>query len=162
MNWFAQTEQKKSLLVGGTVLICLTMLIVTTRRNYYGYDGFWHLQAGLDWLEYGLSPWLDHFSFTFKGKEVSGPPVFFQILLGWLVKQFGLDPGFQIYRFTSFLLIFGLFVAYLSRLRAPTFVFCLMLPLVVVLLQYRSLIRPELLGYSFSIIALFLYYRTRN
>jgi hypothetical protein len=56
MTWFEQTEQKRKLLVGGTIIICLAMLAVTTRRYNISYDSFWHLQTGLDWLQSGLSP----------------------------------------------------------------------------------------------------------
>ena len=162
MNWFEQTEQKRALLLGGTVFICLAILMVTARRNVFSYDGFWHLQAGLDWLNHGLSPWIDRHSFTFDGKEISSPPFIFQTMLGLLVKKFGLEPGFQIYRFGCFFLLFGLYYAFLRKLRAPVIVYCLVLPLVVVLLQFRALVRPELLAYSFSVIAMMLYYRTRN
>ncbi len=140
MNWFEHTEQKRKLLIGGIVVICLAMLLVTARRNVFSYDGYWHLKAGLDWLDHGLSLWLDHYSFTFNGEEV-GSHYVFQVLLGWLVNLFGLETGFQIYRFASFLLLFGLFIAFLRRLRAPALVYCLVLPMVVVLFQLRALAR---------------------
>ena len=162
MNWFEYTEHKRKLLIGGTVIICLAMLMVTARRNIISYDGYWHLKAGLDWLDHGLSLWLDHYSFTFNGEEISSPPYIFQVSLGWLVNRFGLEPGFQIYRFASFLFLFGLFVAFLRRLRVPALVYCLVLPMVVVLFQLRTLTRPELLSYSFMVLAMMLYYRTRN
>ena len=162
MNWFEYTEQKRKLLIGGTVIICLAMLIVTVRRNVFSYDGYWHLKAGLDWLDHGLSLWQDHYSFTFNGEEISSPPYIFQVSLGWLVNRFGLEPGFQIYRFVNFLFLFGLFVAFLRRLRVPALVYCLVLPMVVVLFQLRTLTRPELVSYSFIVLAMMLYYRTRN
>jgi hypothetical protein len=162
MNWFEQTEQKKKLLIGGTVIICLAMLAVTTRRYNVSYDSFWHLQMGLDWLERGQSLWRDHFSFTFNGGEVTGPPYLFEILLSWLVTQLGLEPGFQVYKLTGFLLCFGLVVLFLRKLRAPAVVYCLVLPLLVVLLQLRSIVRPELISYSFSVLAVMLYYRARS
>ena len=55
MNWFEQFEQNRNLIMGGLVVICLTMLVVTMRRNNISLDSFWHLKMGLDWLENGLS-----------------------------------------------------------------------------------------------------------
>jgi hypothetical protein len=162
MNWYQYMEQKRTLLIGGIVIICLAMLFVTMRRNVVSFDGFWHLQTGLDWLKYGLSPWQDHYSFTFNGEAITNPPYLFQALLAWLVTKFGLEPGFQIYRFASFLFLFGLLVVFLRRLRVPVMVYCLVLPLVVVLLQFRTVSRPELIDYAFCILAMQLYYRTRN
>jgi hypothetical protein len=120
------------------------------------------LKAGLDWLDHGLSLWLDHYSFTFNGEEISSPPYIFQVSLGWLVNRFGLEPGFQIYRIANFLFLFGLFLAFLRRLRVPALVYCLVLPMVVVLFQLRTLTRPELVSYSFMVLAMMLYYRARN
>jgi len=162
MSWFEQIEQKRKLLIGGIVIICLAMLAVTTRRYNVSYDSFWHLQTGLDWLQSGLSPWRDHFSFTFNGKDVKGPPYIFEVLLGWLVTKLGLEPGFQVYKLTGFILAFGLVVLFLRKLRAPVVIYLLVLPLLVVLLQLRSIVRPELISYSFSVIAVMLYYRAQS
>ncbi len=159
MNWFEQLEQKRKLLVGGVVILCLAMLILTARRNIFSFDAFWHLQAGIDWLQSGLSPWIDHFSFTFNGESIAGPAYIFQATLAWLVTLTGLEPGFQIYRFASFILVLSLFIVFLRSLRASVLVYCLVLPMVVVLLQFRSLARPELIGYGFTVIAVMLYYR---
>lgn len=161
MNWFEYTEQKRKLLIGGTVVICLAMLAVTVRRFIVSFDSFWHLKIGLDWLESGQSVWRDHFSFTFNGEAVY-PPYIFDVLLGWLVTQFGLEPGFQVYKLISFMLVFGLVVFFLRKLRAPVVVYCLVLPLLVVLLQFRSIVRPELISYSFIVLAVMLYYRARS
>jgi len=162
VSWFEQIEQKRKLLIGGTVIICLAMLAVTTRRYNVSYDSFWHLQMGLDWLQSGQSLWRDHFSFTFNGEEMKGPPYMFEVLLGWLVTQFGLEPGFQAYKLSSFMLVFALLVLFLRKLRAPVVVYCLVLPLLVVLLQFRSIVRPELISYSFIVLAVMLYYRARS
>jgi len=86
----------------------------------------------------------------------------FEVLLGWLVMQFGFEPGFQAYKLFSFMLVFGLLVLFLRKLRAPVVVYCLVLPLLVVLLQFRSIVRPELISYSFIVLAVMLYYRARN
>ena len=159
MTWFEQAEQKRKLVIGGITILCLAMLAVTARRNNVSLDSFWHLKAGLDWLQYDLSFWRDHFSFTFHGQAISGPPFMFQALIGWLVMQLGLDQGLEIYKIVGFFLTFLLVLHLLHKLRSPVIVYCLVLPLVVVLLQMRSTVRPELIGYSFSVLAILLYHR---
>jgi len=161
MNWFEYTEQKRKLLIGGTVIICLAMLAVTVRRFNVSFDSFWHLQTGLDWLASGQSMWRDHYSFTFNGEAVY-PPFIFDVLLGWLVTQFGFEPGFQVYKLTSFMLVFGLVVFFLRKLRAPAVVYCLVLPLLIVLLQLRAIVRPELISYGLIVLSIMLYYRARS
>ena len=159
MNWYRNLEGKRKLLIGGTWVICLAMLGVTARRNNVSFDSFWHLQAGLDWINHGLSPWSDHFSFTFNGEAIAGPPYLFQALLGWIVNGLGLESGFHIFLFVNFLLVFGLVTVFLRKLRSPVWVICLILPLVAVLLQFRAIVRPELITYSLCVIAILLYYR---
>jgi len=162
MSWFEHAEQKRKLLIGGTIVICIAMLIVTTRRNNVSLDSFWHLKMGLDWLGNNLSLWRDHYSFTYYGEQINGPPYIFEILLGSLVTHFGIVTGFEVFKFSAFLLAFGLVILFLRQLRAPVVIYCLVLPLIVVLLQFRSFVRPEILSYSFVVIAVMLYYRARN
>ena len=159
MNWFEQVEKKRQLIIGGIVFICLAMLFVTARRNNVSFDSFWHLKAGLDWLENGFDLWRDHFSFTFNGEQIISPPYMFQALLGWLVMQLGLDTGFEVYKFIGFFLTFSLVIFFLRKLRSPVIIYCLVLPLIVVLLQMRATVRPELISYSLSLIAIILYHR---
>ena len=161
-NWFEYSEQKKTLLVGGIIIISLAMLAVTVRRNNVSFDSWWHLKLGLDWLESGLSMWRDRYSFTFYGEEVAGPPYLFQILLAWLVTNFGLVSGFELYKFGSNVLVLALVTFFLRKLRTPVVVYCLVLPLLVVLLQLRAIVRPELISYSFCVLAVMLYYRARS
>jgi hypothetical protein len=162
MNWYETSEQKKSLLLGGTFMVCLAMLLVTVRRNNISYDSYWHLQAGLDWIHRGLSPWTDHFSFTFDGAAIAIPPYLFEAALAWLVTNFGLDTGFEIYKLVCFVLALVFMTFLLVRQRAPVLVYCLVLPLLVVLIQFRATVRPELLSYSFCLIGLMLYDNARR
>lgn len=162
MNWLEQIEKKRKLYISGIVIVCLAMLVVTTRRNNISLDSFWHLKMGLDWIQNDLSLWWDHFSYTFNGEEINGPPYMFQVLLGWLVMLFGLDPGFEVYKLFSFFLAFSLVLFFLHILNSPAIIYCLVPPLIVVLLQMRSIVRPELISYSFSVLAIILYYRANN
>ena len=103
MNWFEKIEQKRTLIIGGLILICLALLVLTVRRNNVSYDSFWHLKMGLDWLQQDMSLWRDHFSFTFNGKEISNVPYMFQVLLGLFVTQFGLELGFELFKFSAWI-----------------------------------------------------------
>jgi hypothetical protein len=162
MNWFEQLEQKRKLVIGGIIIIGVAMLLVTARRNNLSFDSFWHLKMGLDWLEHGLSFWRDHFSFTFYGAEIHSPPFMFQTMIGWLVTQLGLDPGLEMFKLIAFISAFALVLFFLVKVRSPAIVYCLVLPLLVILLQLRSTVRPELISYSFSVIAIILYYNANN
>lgn len=159
MNWLQYTENKKKFLVSGIVILCVAMLMLSARRNVISFDGYWHLKMGLDWLQKGLSPWVDHYSFTFNGHNISNPPYLFQGLIAILVKLFGVEPGFQIYRFASFITLFSLVFFFLKKLKSYTVVYAFILLMTVVLLQYRTLARPELISYCFSIVAMMLYYQ---
>ncbi|MCF6224734.1 MAG: hypothetical protein L3J22_00305 [Xanthomonadales bacterium] len=158
MSWFEYTENRKKFILICITVLCVAILLLTARRNVISLDAYWHLKTGLDWLNHGLSPWIDHFSFTYPGEEISASPYLFQGLIALLVSQFGLEPGFQIFRLVSSLSLFILFFAFLRQTKSSALVYLIALPVIVVLLQYRATVRPELISYSFSILAIMLYY----
>ncbi len=158
MTWFEYTENRKKFIITGITILCVAILLLTARRNVISLDAYWHLKTGLDWLQHGLSPWIDHYSFTYPGEEISGSPYLFQGLIALLVDQFGVESGFQIFRLTTSLILFLLFFAFLRQIKSITLVYLLALPMIVVLLQYRATVRPELISFSFSILAIMLYY----
>lgn len=162
MDLIAQIEKRKFLIVGGILLITFSALIVTSLRSPVAFDSFWHLQMGRDWLENGLSPWIDHYSFTYNGHNIRNPPVVFQGLLHLAVSQFGLRTGFQIVRFGFFLLTLGATLLILRQMKAPAIIYATVIPVIVFLLQLRTLVRPELFSYTLSIVALMLYFRADN
>jgi hypothetical protein len=162
MTWADKLEQKRGLLLGGITAICAAALAVTSRRLPVSFDAYWHLQTGLDWIHKGLSPWIDHYSFTYQGEAISAQPVFFQALLAWLVDLLGLESGFQAIKFGSFIMALTLMFLFLRRLRSPASLYILVLPLLTLLLELRSTIRPELFDYSLSILAVMLYHRAQG
>jgi hypothetical protein len=161
VNWFQRLDEKRNLLVGGTITLCVAMLAVTARRAPASFDVFWHIQTGIDWIEKGLSPWIDHYSFTFDGHPILTQPFMFQATVAWLVEQFGLEPGLQVFKFVSFVSVLGIIATFLKFLRSPTIIYLVVLPLVVVLLQLRALTRPELVSYSLLVLAVILYHRSK-
>lgn len=161
MKWTEVLEQRKALLVGGVAIICLAALLVTARRFNVTLDVYWHIKTGIDWLYSGLSPWVDHYSFTFYGEAIRGQPWLFQALVGWLVTQFGVETGLEILRMACWSAILGLVFLFLRKLKSPAVVYLLVLPLVALLLQQRPVARPELISYALIVVAVMLYYRAR-
>lgn len=159
MNWITQIEKRKILIVGGILLIAFVSLVVTSLRSPIAADPFWHLQMGKDWLENGLSPWVDHYSFTYNGKAITNPPVVFQGLLHLAVSQFGTRTGFLVLRFGLFILSLGAALLLLRQMKAPVIIYAILIPMIVFLLQMRAIVRPELFSYTLSIVALMLYFR---
>lgn len=162
MNWGNQIEKRKVLIVGGVIIIAFSALVVTSLRSPVAYDSYWHLQMGKDWLENGLSPWVDHYSFTYNGQAITNPPVIFQGLLHLVVSQFGMRTGFLVVRFVGFLLTLGSVLLLLRQMKAPAIFYAIVLPIIVALLQMRAIVRPELFSYTLSVIALMLYFKAGN
>ncbi len=145
MNWFEKLEHRKHFIVFAITLIAVTTIAVTAMRTMVTYDTWWQLQMGKDWVENGLSPWIDHYSFTFYGSEINSPPVIFQALLYKSVDLFGEFGGFLTIKLSAFLLTLSLMLAWLYRIKAPALAFCLIIPMLTFLLELRSTVRPELL-----------------
>ncbi len=161
MDWFIALESKRRFALLPLILIMVATIAVTALRDPRTFDGFWHLKMGQDWVENGLSPWLDHYSFTYQGEEIDSPPVAFQVGLYWLVKELGLNGGFKLYKFLSMTLVLLMMLWWLHRIKARVLVYLLVLPLLVALLQFRATVRPELISYSFLILAVILFERAR-
>ncbi|NNL95881.1 MAG: hypothetical protein HKO64_09700 [Xanthomonadales bacterium] len=159
MNWVRAVENRRFLIVGGILLIVAGSLVVTALRNPVSFDAFWHLQTGRDWLVNGLSPWLDQYSYTFYQQEISNPPVIFQALLYGFTSEFGVRNGFLLFKLSCFLLTIGAAFAALRQLKAHPLIYAFVLPLIAFSLQLRSTVRPELLAYLFTILALMMYFR---
>ncbi|MBV1931621.1 MAG: hypothetical protein KUG71_07880 [Porticoccaceae bacterium] len=160
-GWYELLEARKRPVVGTLLLLCVAVLIITALRDPVDYDGYWHLQMGKDWIENGLSPYKDHYSFTHQDETIKSPPVVFQAGLYVMVKLFGDVLGFIVVKLLAFSLVLACMVAWLRQIKAPTLVYCLVLPLLITLVQLRAQVRPELISWSLSIIALMLYHRAR-
>ena len=161
-NWVLALEGRRRFAQASIVILALATLYVSALRNPIDYDEFWHLRMGMDWVENGLSPWQDHYSFTFRGHQITNPPVAFQAVLYLAVEYFGERAGTVLLKLACFLLALGLMMAWLRQIRAPVIAWLIVLPLLVVLIQYRAQVRPELVSYSLSIVAMMLYYRAAN
>ena len=61
----------------GALAAALAMGCLASFQEFVGFDVYWHLRMGVDWVTLGLSPWIDHYSYTFSGEEIRNPPVLF-------------------------------------------------------------------------------------
>ncbi len=75
-------------------IICLVSF-----QEFSSPDLHWHIKQGLNLLEQGLSPFIDHFSFTFPGQKINQSPWLFDLIIGFLYKYFGYFWGVGLYRF---------------------------------------------------------------
>ena len=145
-----------------TSVAALAVLAVSAFRMPVSYDAFWHLRMGQDWLQLGLSPWLDQYSFTFAQQPISSVPYLFEVLLFKLVEFLGIEPGFYIYKLVCFVLLLSAIVVWLRCLRVSGATFITVVSMVVVLAQLRMAVRPELLSYSLSVWLLILLYKAED
>lgn len=162
MNWNLQLQKLERPGVAAVLLVSAATMLVTLLRNPIALDSFWHLRMGMDWIGNGLSPWIDHYSFTYQGHPITNPPVAFQALLHVLVSQFGVRMGFVLVKLSAYVLVLGAVVYLLRQQRAPAVLYAMVLPVLVFLLQMRSIVRPELFSFAFSVFALILYMRAEN
>ena len=77
-------------------IICYILLAVIAMRPMIAFDTFWHLQMGKDFVEGGLSPWVDHYSFSYPGGDITSIPLMFQMLVYQFVSFFGEETGFYL------------------------------------------------------------------
>jgi hypothetical protein len=155
-------ESRSTILVLVYLLLCLSVLLAMSLRNETDYDAYWHLRMGLDWVEHGLSPWRDHYSFTYPQAPITSPPAVFQAGLYGFYSLFGEYWGFVWTKFAAGLLLLVVTMALLRQLRAPVWLIGLVLLLTVAALQYRAQVRPELFGYSLIVLGFMLYLRAAS
>jgi hypothetical protein len=150
------------LIVSLILLISFVTFVITSIRGSISFDVFWHLQMGKDWIVNGLSPWVDHYSFTYNGQTIVNPPVIFQSIIYFLVSQLGTTVGLQVFRFLCAMLTLGLTFTLLRQSKSPPILYAIVIPMMILLLQMRAIVRPELLSYAFSVLALILYFKAGN
>lgn len=143
-------------------LIIYILLAVIALRPVYVFDTFWHLQMGKDLLENGLSPWVDHYSFSYPNQEISSIPVFFQVLLSQLESFFGESKGFYFTKLLYVTLLMSVLFIYFRKIKASWLTVLILLPLVAYLVQLRLIIRPEIFSNVLIIICLILYLRAQR
>lgn len=158
-RWLSALESRRGLLTGAVLIVCVAMILVTAMRNPVDYDGYWHLRMGMDWVQNGLSPWVDHYSYTFKGAPISSVPFMFQAALYGFVSLFGEQGGMIAIKVALSLFMLGCMVAWLEQIKAPVLAYVTGLILIVVAIQLRAQVRPELFSLGLMLVAAMLYAR---
>lgn len=141
-------------------LMALGFLVASCFRMPIDADSFVHLATGRNWLEYGLSPFVDHISFTYPGERVIGQPIAFQAMLYGYVQALGVEPGFVAMKFTFAFLTFATVVWLAWQSRSPWPLAAFVLAVLAFALQTRVQTRPELGIFLFTALAFLLYHRT--
>jgi hypothetical protein len=142
------------------ILVAVGLLIVSCFRVPTDADSFFHLATARNWFEHGLSPFIDHLTFTHPGEPVRNQPIVFQAMLYGYVQAFGFEPGYVVFKLT-FMLLTVATVGWLAwQTRAPWPLLALAMTVLVFALQTRVQARPELGLFWFTALAMVLYHRT--
>ena len=152
-------KSKNYILVAISLTICIIALIITANQTSLSFDTYWHIATGRDFLLYGDSPFIDHFTFTHYGETIKGNPIIFQIIIASFTYLFGPEAGvlvLKLFAYSCFLI--ALFYFYKTN-RINLLSIVATLPFVVLFFMQRAgLARPELFSYTFFIIMLTLYF----
>jgi len=160
---FKWTDKNIKLFFSSAIfLVCYSILIAYSLGPQSSLDTYWHLQMGKDLLENGLSPWVDHYSFTFPGKEISAAPILFQITLATFVSIFGEVTGFIIFKISYVTLLLFVIYQFFKQIKAPWPVIFIILPILTYFIHMRLIIRPDTLSNIMIIICLSLYLKARE
>ena len=143
-------------------IVCYAVLISYSLGPQSSLDTYWHLQIGQDLLEKGLSPWVDHYSFTFSGKEINPVPFLFQVTLATLVSIFGETSGLILLKVIYVTLLLFVVYRFFRQIKAPWFIIFLILPILVYFINMRLIVRPDTLSNILIIICLSLYLKARE
>lgn len=141
----------------------LALLLFASQSNLTSYDSFWHLKTGDDLLNKGLSPFIDHYSFTFFNMEIASPTIIFEIILSFFVSLFGFSEGYYLIRaFSACLFLFVTF-KFFKEIKAPWPIIAITLPYITLFLLFRfHHVRPEVIDNVLIMLTLLLYIKAKN
>ena len=155
-------NHKNAILIYMVFVFSFLLLLLQSIQPIHPFDEFFYLQAGKDYLEKGLSPWIDHYSYTFPGEEVSYFPFLYGITFASIVNYFDLIFGYQFFLALHFLLILTALFVYTKKINASWQATLLIVPILLYFLLLRINPRPELLGNALIIVCLLLYFKARS
>ncbi len=163
MTYLLQDNRRYLLFVGIVMMIFTYILAVFySIRIPFAWDSWWHLQMGRDYLQSDLSPWVDHYSFTHNGENISNIPWMFQIGLATAVAYFGEYWGFAVIKILYVSIFFSLLWFYFSSLKISWWVIILFMPVLLYFVLLRDIVRPELVSIILSLASLILFFQTKN
>jgi len=158
MNWLK--DNHAAVITAAIFCLGLVIFLYASQSPFVSYDAYWHLKIGEDLLSNGLSPRVDHYSFTFANQPVSSVPYIFQIILSIFVSAFGSPEGFQLLKMFAFSLFLLAVYFYYREIKAPWQIILITLPYIFIFLLFRfNHIRAEIFDNVLIIVALILYLR---
>src|SRR5437868_14327017 len=95
MSFWARTR------IAFFTLVFAVLVFGVSRFQVRSPDLYWHISMGSDWIFKGLSPFVDHYSYTMPGKPIVYVAWGFQVTISLLYAAFGIA-GVGIYRFVAF------------------------------------------------------------
>jgi hypothetical protein len=147
---------EKSFFVILVYFLIVGLLSAITSNN--GFDAYWHLKMGQDLWESGLSPFIDHYSFTYNGHDIKSPPVIFQSIIYGFSQLFGDIYGLIAFRIIYFVAISTLILYLLRNIGIPTQGQLILIPILFYFISQRLIIRPDLISNIFTILALIIFF----
>ena len=126
-------------------------------------DLYWHIKMGSDWIFKGLSPFVDHYSYTMPGKPIVYVAWGFQVIISLLYTAFGFA-GVGLYRVVAFSLTLFLLERTMARWGVAGGVRLFALATCLVGFILHSEPRPELASLPFEalFVGLFLKWRDKR
>jgi hypothetical protein len=156
MNWLK--DNHAAVITAAFFCFGFVIFLYASYSPYISYDAYWHLKMGQDLLSNGLSPRVDHYSFTFANQPIASIPYLFQIVLALFVSAFGSPEGFQLLRMFSFCVFMLAVYFYYREIKAPWQIICITLPYIFIFMLFRfNHIRAEIFDNVLIIVALILY-----
>ncbi len=155
MNW------KKTIELTSLALVLL-YLGAAAMGPIVSNDVFWHLRTGQDWISNGLSPFVDHYSFTFFGEDIHQSPWPFQSMIYGFVALFGDPLGLKMVRITFFGFFTLWFFTFLRVREASTLVVIFGLVWMALALPMRMHVRPEIVSLFFAPLLISISLRCRD
>lgn len=122
------------------------LLIFNAWTRPHDSDIFWHIGMGRDFIEKGMNPFRDHYSFTFPNHPIILTPVPFQVFAYGLWKLLGENLGFAVLTGFLTLLPFLILSRKLFRERIQPVVYVFALAFAADALISRGFARPELIA----------------
>lgn len=124
-------------------------------------DLYWHLKMGSDWIFKGLSPFVDHYSYTMPGKPIVYVAWGFQVVISLLYAAFGLA-GVGVYRFVAFSLALFFVDRSTTRLGVSGSVRIFAVAMCLVGFVLHSEPRPEVASLAFEALFIGLFLKWRD
>ncbi len=156
MNWLKNNHP--AVITTAIFALGFAIFLYASFTEYVSYDAYWHLKMGQDLLGSGLSPRVDHYSYTHAGQAIASLPYLFQILLATFVSAFGTPEGFQLIKFFSFILLMAAVYGFYREVKTPWYIIAVTLPYLFLFVMYRySHSRPEIFDNALVVLALVFY-----